>query len=109
MDGDEHIKTDGVLIVDAPDLGALVELREGTVGDALALMDAAPTLPRFEFLLMTLAVSLRIDGRSFTLAELKNLPGRKLAALLRIAPQAVELNQFFPAATDEGEDAEPKS
>lgn len=105
MDGD--IKTDGVRVVDAPELGARVELHEGTVGDALMLMNASGEMPRFEFLMLTLSLSLRVDGKRFTLDELKALPGSKLKALLRIAPQAVEINQFFDAA--ESEDDEPKS
>lgn len=108
MDGDA-IKTDGRITVDAPDLGAHVELIEGNVGDALMLMEQAAKLPRFEFLLLTLSVSLHIDGKRLTLDEIKALPGRKLKTLLRIAPQAVELNQFFEAPAEGEEDTPPKS
>lgn len=106
MDGDA--KPIGTKTIDAPDLGARVELVEGNVGDAMMLMDSAGKLPRLEFLLLAVSVSLRIDGRRYTLDELKAMPGRKARALLGLANDAMALNQFFPA--DEGEDDEaPKS
>lgn len=108
MDGDT-IKTDGVIVVDAPELGTHVVLVEGNVGDALMLMDKAAGMPRYEFLMLTLSISLRIDGKPVTLEQIKAMPGSKLKALLRIAPKAVELNQFFESVADDEEDPEPKS
>jgi hypothetical protein len=108
MDGDAKTIT-GPTTIDAPDLGAHVELVEGNVGDAMMLMDSAGKLPRLEFLLLAVSVSLRIDGRRYTLDELKAMPGRKARALLGLANQAMALNQFFPATDDESEDDAPKS
>lgn len=107
--GDGDMKTEeGAILVDAPDLGARVELVEGNVGDALRLIDVARTQSHFVFLMEALAVSLRIDGRRFTADELRAMPGRKTRALLALGPQAINLNSFFEPGADT-EDDEPKS
>lgn len=108
--GDGDMKTeDGAILVDAPHLGARVELVEGNVGEALRLIEVARTQSHFEFLMEALAVSLRIDGRRYTADELRAMPGRKTRALLEVAPKAIELNSFFVPEPEDGEIEEGKS
>lgn len=96
-------------VCDEPTLGAHVELIEGTVGDALALIELNGKVPNLELGFHALAVSLRVDGRRFTVDELKQLPGSTMPALLRLSSDAIALNNFFPAVTPEGDETEPKS
>lgn len=109
--GDGDMKTEtGVVVSDAPELGARVELHEGTVGDALALIDAQRNgVTGMAFMFMALAISLRIDGKRYSVEELHALPMRCTNALLRIAPRALEINMFTTRADDaEDTDSEPE-
>lgn len=109
--GDGDMKTDGVITVHAPELGAHVELHEGTVGDALRMIDAQQAgITGVPFMLEALAISLRVDGKRYSVDELKALPMRCTNALLRIGPQALEVNRFFPKedGDDDATEAEPR-
>lgn len=109
--GDGDMKTEGVVVInDAPELGAHVELHEGTVGDALQLIDAQQAgVTGIQFVLLALAVSLRINGERRTVEQLKALPVRCTNSLLRIGQQALEVNRFFPKANDDDTaDVEPE-
>lgn len=107
MDGG-RMKSDGAIVVtDVPELADRVELVEGTVGDALRLMDmqrAGNT--GIPFIFECLAISLRLDGKRLSVEELHALPMHCLSALLRLGNQALEVNKFFPA-DDEEEEAAP--
>lgn len=117
--GDGDMKTDmGVIVVDdAPALGKRVELHEGTVGDALQLIEAQRNgTTGVDFLFLALSIALRVDGKRFTVAELHAMPMRCTAALLRLGPRALEVNMFLPKEGDDADDdtvtpepADPKS
>ncbi len=103
MDDSNRIR----LTVDAPELGANVEMVEGTIGEILPLMLASDTESegaRADMALQALAVSLRIDGVQLTVADLQKLGARKFRALMRLAPKALEVNGF----TAGGEEDEKK-
>lgn len=105
--GDGDMKTEGVIVVDdAPELGARVELREGTVGDALRLLEAQRNgTTGNDFMFLALSVSLHINGKRFTPDELLAMPMHCANALLRLAPRALQVNLFTPKE-DGDEDAE---
>lgn len=114
-DGD--MKNDGAIVIDdAPELGGHVELVEGTVGDALRLIEAQQAgVTGVRFTLETLAISLRVDGKRLNMDELLALPVNCTnALLLRVGPRALELNRFFPRVEGEEdpesnpEDSDPK-
>lgn len=99
---------DGIVTVDAPKLGAHVELHEGTVGDALRLIEAQQSgAVGFSFMLEALAISLRVDGRRMTVEELKALPMSATSALMRIGTQALEINRFFTREESDDTEAAP--
>lgn len=107
-DGDMKTETGAVVVNDAPELGTRVELHEGTVGDALQLMDAQRNgVTGMAFLFMALAVSLRIDGKRYTVDELHALPMRCTSALMRIGMRALEINMFTVRDGAEDSDTEP--
>lgn len=103
--GDGNSKLpEGIITVDAPVLGAKVELHEGTVGDALRLIEAQQSgLVGFSFMLEALAISLRVDGKRLTVEQLKALPMKSTNTLMRIGTQALELNRFF--SREDGEES----
>lgn len=99
------MKSEGAIVVDdAPELGGRVELVEGTVGDALRLIEAQQAgITGVRFTLEALSISLRVDGRRLSVDELLALPVNCTnALLLRVGPRALEFNRFFPQT--EGED-----
>lgn len=106
--GDGDMKTEGVITVtDAPELGACVELREGTVGDALRLLEAQRTgITGNDFLFLALSVSLHINGKRYTPDELLAFPMHCANALLRLAPRALAVNLFTPR--EDGDESEPE-
>lgn len=106
--GDVQSDVQVVAVEDAPELGARVELVEGTVGDALHLIDQQQAgITGVRFTLEALAISLRVDGRRLTVDEIKALPVKCTnALLLRLGPRALELNRFFPREGGEDEEQE---
>lgn len=96
--------------VDAPELGAHVELVETTVGELLPLIKLAETGDAMALVMATLAASLWIDGKRVSEAQLRALGARKLRALMRLGPQALAINNFATATPDDGQEgaADPK-
>ena len=94
--------------VSAPLLGEHVELVEATVGEVLALQDkqSAPGHKDEDLLWDVLALSLVVDGETFTPDELRQLGARRMRLLTKLAMQAMGLNGFTGEEKDE--DGNPK-
>lgn len=83
-----------------PELGNLVELREGTVGDILPLAAQAGELSTADLMLRVLAASLFADGVRVTEDALRALPARRFRELMKLGPRALEINGFTSEAED---------
>lgn len=114
---DGNVNNENVIAIDdAPELGGRVELHEGTVGDALRLIEAQQAgVTGVRFTLEALSISLRVDGKRLSVDDLLALPVNCTnALLLRVGPRALDLNRFFPHVEGEDnpeavpDDADPK-
>jgi hypothetical protein len=89
--------------VDAPLLGASVFLNECTVGEMMPLLKLAETGDTYRLMIAALAATLEIDGVRQSEADLEAMNARKLKALMKLGPRALQINSIIPE-----DDAEKK-
>lgn len=87
-------------VVDAPDLGANVVIREAKVGDVLPYLATAQTDPQ-AFMKRMLAASLEIDGERLSVDDFDNLPMSKFRSIQKLLPRIQSLNGIEPGSEED--------
>lgn len=82
-------------VIDAPELGASVELVECSVGELLRLLELAQADKHVDLTFAALAATLVIDGKRVTEVQLRDLPAHNWRLLfLEIGPRALRINKI---------------
>lgn len=90
--------------IDAPELGASVELVECSVGELLPLIDLAAAERHMDLTFGALAATLHVDGKRMTEQEIRDLPAHLWRYLfLELGPRALTINKIRQEAVPDAE------